>query len=89
LARTGSTVLDQSADKTEGTTTTGPCDVIKEARAAMGIDENTTSSSSLSASNNKVAGAGKTNNHKQRKQKKELTEAQKKMLAKLKKSPKK
>ena len=90
LARTGSTVLDQSADKTEGTTTTGPCDVIKEARAAMGIDENTTSSSSLSASNNKVVGAGKTNNNdKQRKQKKELTEAQKRMLAKLKKNPKK
>ena len=85
LARTGSTVLDQSADKTEGTT--GPCDVIKEATAAMGIDETV---SSLSASkNNKAAGAGKTNNDKQRKQKKELTEAQKKMLAKLKKSPKK
>ena len=83
LARTGSTVLDQSADKTEGIT--GPCDVIKEARAAVGIDEN---SSSLSASNNKV-GDGKTKNDKQRKQKKELTEAQKKMLAKLKKNPKK
>lgn len=73
LARTGSTVLDQSADKTEGTT--GICDVMEEARAAMGIDEKT-----------KVT---KNNDDKQkRKQKKELTEAQKKILAKIK-GPKK
>jgi hypothetical protein len=73
LARTGSSVLDQSADKTEGTT--GMCDVMKEARAAMGIDGKT-----------KIT---KNNDDKQkRKQKKELTEAQKKMLAKIK-GPKK
>eukprot|EP00536_Pseudo-nitzschia_multiseries_P017725 jgi/Psemu1/314906/fgenesh1_kg.1764_\ len=79
LARTGSIVLDKSADKTEGTT--GPCDITKEARTAMGINEDASSSTS---SENK-ASLGK--NDKQRKQKKELTEAQKKMLAKLK-SPK-
>jgi hypothetical protein len=73
LARTGSSVLDQSADKTEGTT--GICDVMTEARAGMGIDEKT-----------KIT---KSNDGKQkRKQKKELTEAQKKILTKIK-GPKK
>mmetsp|Transcript_7323 Transcript_7323/g.17858 ORF Transcript_7323/g.17858 Transcript_7323/m.17858 type:complete len:236 (-) Transcript_7323:520-1227(-) len=73
LARTGSTVLDQNADKTEGTT--GLCDVIEEARSAMGVDDKT-----------KIT----TNNDDRRKrnQKKELTDAQKKMLAKIK-GPKK
>mmetsp|Transcript_17947 Transcript_17947/g.36824 ORF Transcript_17947/g.36824 Transcript_17947/m.36824 type:complete len:236 (-) Transcript_17947:750-1457(-) len=69
LARTGSTVLDQKADTTEGTS--GPCDVMEEARAAMGIDETT-----------KITEYNK-DKHK-KKQKKELTEAQKKILAKLK-----
>lgn len=74
LARTGTMVLDQSADKTEGTT--GICDVMKEARAAMGIDEKT----KISKNND--------NKKEKRNQKKELTEAQKKILAKMKK-PKK
>jgi len=73
LARTGSTVLDQDADKTEGTT--GICDVMTEARAAMGIDDKT-----------KIP--KKTDEKPKRKQKKELTEAQKKILAKIQ-SPKK
>eukprot|EP00533_Pseudo-nitzschia_delicatissima_P002713 CAMPEP_0116092234 /NCGR_PEP_ID=MMETSP0327-20121206/7934_1 /TAXON_ID=44447 /ORGANISM="Pseudo-nitzschia delicatissima, Strain B596" /LENGTH=261 /DNA_ID=CAMNT_0003583647 /DNA_START=1 /DNA_END=786 /DNA_ORIENTATION=+ len=73
LARTGSSVLDQSADKTEGTT--GMCDVMKEARAAMGIGDKT---KIPKKSKEKPKG----------KQKKELTEAQKKILSKIK-SPKK
>uniref|UniRef100_A0A7S4AWV5 PPPDE domain-containing protein n=1 Tax=Pseudo-nitzschia australis TaxID=44445 RepID=A0A7S4AWV5_9STRA len=77
LARTGSIVLDESADKTEGTS--GPCDVTKEARAAMEINENSSSKTNKASSGQ---------NGKQRKQKKELSEAQKKILAKLK-SPKK
>ena len=74
LARTGMTVLDQNADKTEGTT--GICHIMKEARAAMSIDEKT-----------KIP--KKNDDKPKRKQKKELTEAQKKILAKIKKSPKK
>ena len=74
LARTGMTVLDQNADKTEGTT--GICHIMKEARAAMSIDEKT-----------KIP--KKNDDKPKRKQKKELTEAQKKILAKINKSPKK
>ena len=72
LAKTGTSFLDQSADKAEGST--GICDIMKESRAAMGIDEKT-----------KIT---KKDDKQKRKQKKELTEAQKKILAKIK-APKK
>jgi hypothetical protein len=90
LARTGATILDKSADKaaTKGSSNNEDdnsnnkpsyCDVIKEARAAVGIIDydNDKKMAALSAS--------MSDNNKRRKQKKELTEKQKQILAKLKK----
>ncbi|OEU10696.1 hypothetical protein FRACYDRAFT_246449 [Fragilariopsis cylindrus CCMP1102] len=93
LARTGATILDKKSDKAvTGTSTTSNsednnntnkpsyCDVIKEARAAVGIidydDDKKMAALSASISDN----------NKRRKQKKELSEKQKQILAKLKKN---
>lgn len=67
LARTGSSVLDPGAGGAEGMATA--CDVMKEARAAIGLDDSALSTKA---------------DTKKRKEKKELTEAQKQMLAKIK-----
>ena len=93
LARTGSAVLDKNSDKAAATTTSvqngnthnindsllpsSYCEVIKEARFAVGIDV---------GDEQKMAKhlASLLDNNKRRKQKKELTNKQKSMLAKLK-----
>ena len=80
LARTGNSILDKSADKSDEP----PCDVIKEARAvALGIEISDCGDDQKLA----VLAASMKDNDKRRKQKKELTEKQKQILAKLK-SPK-
>jgi hypothetical protein len=95
LARTGATILDKSSDKAAtGTSTTSNsednnnnnnnkpsyCDVIKEARAAVGIIDYDDDKKMAALS------ASMSDSNKRRKQKKELSEKQKQILAKLKKN---